>query len=101
MTLFTASAQRYTAQPRMPQPRPTPPRTVVLTEDGIKAMFARTTIILEDGIVPVAGQIIGWKPTSAGCLGAIVLNPLSGRRFLYGPDLAQQGQVPRYLATLN
>ncbi len=42
---------------------------------GIKAMFARTTIILEDGIVPVAGQIIGWKPTSAGMIALNRMRP--------------------------
>ncbi len=74
---------------------------LVLTDDMVKAMFARSNVYLNDGVVPVEAEIIGWQRTSVGCLGAIVLNKLAGARFLFGPDLAKGGNVPKLLARLT
>jgi hypothetical protein len=84
------------AQPQ----RPKPSQVVVLTDDMVKDMFANAIVHLNDGVVPVAGEIIGWQRTDAGCLGAIVVNKLTGARFLFGPDLSKGGRVPKLLARL-
>ena len=81
----------------VPQHRP----VQVLTDDMVKAMFARSTVHLNDGVVPVEAEIIGWQRTTAGCLGAIVLNRLTGARFLFGPDLGRGSAVPKLLARLT
>lgn len=103
MRFIAPSNNTVSRQPSLPATswqKPVQQHVVVLTDDAVKAMFARATVVLHDGIVPVQGEIIGWKRTSAGCLGAIVINRLTGARFLYGPDLAKGGGVPRPLARL-
>ena len=73
---------------------------VVLTDDMVRDMFARTTVFLEDGVVPVEGKLIGWKRTNRGPLGAIYANPETGARFLFAPDLRKQGTEPICIARL-
>lgn len=72
----------------MQLPPSLPPRPQVrLTDTQVKARFAAEPhILLDDGPVTVAGKIIGWQRTNAGTLGAIVLNPLTNRRMLFGID---------------
>lgn len=98
--LFTTSSRqpRPQAQPRS-RPHTPHPRTA-LSDSAVRAMFARARVLLTDGAVPVEGVVIGWQRTSAGLLGAIVANPLTGARFLYGPDLATGGHKPRFLTRL-
>lgn len=68
--------------PTMPKVR----KPTVLTDETVRTMFARARIILKDGVVPVEGKVIGWKKTDAGPLGAIVVNPLTDNRYLFGID---------------
>lgn len=70
-----------------------------ITDDTAKRTLSRARIILQDGPVPVEGQIIGWKRTHAGPLGAVVANPVTGARSLWGVDFAT-GR-PRPLARLG
>lgn len=73
-------------------------KVVLLTDAKVKKVLTRARLILDDGPVAIEGAIIGWKRTHAGPLGAIVLNPLTGARFLWGVDLASG--KPRQLARL-
>ena len=64
-------------------------RTIVVIPDTeVKRILNHARIILKDGPVAVEGRIIGWKRTHAGPLGAVVVNPLTGARFLWGVDFA-------------
>jgi hypothetical protein len=56
------------------------------TDPEVKSAFGRATVMLGDGPFPVAGKVIGWRRTNAGGLGAIVANPVTGRRFLFCLD---------------
>ena len=79
-----------------------PHSAIILTDDAVKAMFKRTNIILTDGVVPVAGKVIGWQQHHAtGLLNGIVVNELTGVRYLYGPDLAKGGRGLRLITRLN
>ncbi|NYS26033.1 hypothetical protein HUK65_13685 [Rhodobacteraceae bacterium 2376] len=73
---------------------------VVFTDDMARDMFARTTVLLEDGVLPVKGKQIGWKRTNRGLLGAIYVNPNTGARFLFAPDLRKQCAEPTCIARL-
>ena len=102
--LFAKSAYhpRPAHQPKPFHKAQRPAAPVVLTDDIIKAMFQNATIILNDGVVPVAGKLIGWRRHAAtGLLNGIVVNELTGNRFLYGPDLAKAGQTLKQVGTLK
>ena len=82
------------------KPRSAAGEIIVITDADVKDMFNRTTVILEDGVVPVTGRRIGWKRTNRGLLGAIYANPDTGARFLFAPDLRKKGAEPVCLAQL-
>ena len=80
------------------KPKSKPP-IVVMSDDVCKRILSTTPIMLNDSFVRVQGRVIGWKRTNLGTLGAVVLNELSGQRFLFCVDIAT-GR-PRKLATLG
>lgn len=64
-----------------------PKKPIVLTDERVKAIFAaHPRILMNDGAVAVEGVIIGWQRTDIGTLGAIVCNPITNKRVLYGID---------------
>lgn len=67
--------------PKSPMPRP-----VVLTDEKVREIFAREPIRMNDGAFPVFGRVIGWQRLDSGVLGAIVVNPETDKRVLYGID---------------
>ena len=69
------------------------------TDREVKRIFAQTVITLPDGPFEVAGKLIAYRRTHAGALGAIIANPITGRRFLYCIDFVT-GR-PRYLERLT
>lgn len=73
----------YSSQPKYRAPQPRPP---VLTDDLVKQKFSGFAPRLHDGPFPVFGKVIGWDYHD-GRLGAIVVNPQTDRRFLFGIDL--------------
>ena len=73
---------------------------VVITDDMVRDMFNRSTIVLEDGIVPVLGEFRGWKRTRRGLLGAVYENPNTKALFLFAPDLRKQGTEPICIARI-
>lgn len=72
---------------------------VAASDDMVKRVFSRFRPQLHDGPVPVFGEMTGWQRTKAGPLGAVFVNPLTGRRSLWCLDL--DTQKPRHLATLS
>lgn len=69
------------------------------TDREVKRIFAQTVIALPDGPFDVPGKLIAYRRTHAGALGAIIANPMTGRRFLYCIDFVT-GR-PRYLERLT
>ncbi len=67
------------------QTRPQP--VVVLTDDQAKRRLSRAQIILKDGPADVMGRVIGWKRAKIGVLAAVVLNEVTGARFLVGVNM--------------
>lgn len=79
--------------------RPRRPRTpMVLTDGRVKSILSNSRLTATDTGYPVRGRIIGWKRTSQGTLGAIVVNPVSAARHLFVVDFAT-GR-PRQIARL-
>lgn len=86
------------ATPTQPKQQP---NVVVLTDEAIRALFARVTVLLKDGPVAVEGIVTAWqRHNKTGLLNAIVTNPLTGTRYVYGPDLASHGRTVREIARL-
>lgn len=73
---------------------------VVITDDMVRDMFNRSTIVLEDGVVPVLGEFRGWKRTRRGLLGAVYENPNTKALFLFAPNLRKGGNEPICIARL-
>lgn len=102
MSLFNYLPTRRPANQRahvhiVPAQRPF--RVVVMpSDDEVKAMFARTKIIMKDAPIDVEAKVIGFTRTNAGSLGAILANQLSGRRELWSLDFTTR--QPRFLALL-
>jgi len=94
MTLFTTYAD-VRRQPAMPirQPKGYIPDSIV------KRVFRQSRITLHDGPIPVTGKVLGWNKTNAGPLGAVIGNPITGRRFLYCLDF--RTLQPRELTRLT
>jgi len=78
--------------------RPTSHVIVAPSNDDAKRIFERFRPLLDDGPVAVQGQLIGWKTTNAGSLGAVFVNPLTGKRTLWALDF--RTRQPRQLAIL-
>lgn len=90
---------RYMITP-LNQPRAArPPIVLAPSDDEVKRFFSRFSPVLNDGPVIARGKRIGWKRTNAGPLGAIYLNELTGRRFLFCIDFANR--KPRLLIELG
>lgn len=62
------------------------PVTRFFSDSEVKSAFGRAHVMLYDGPFPVTGKVIGWRRTNAGTLGAIIANPVTGRRFLFCLD---------------
>lgn len=56
------------------------------TDRTVKRIFAQTIVTVADGPFEVPGTLIAYRRTHAGALGAIIANPMTGRRFLYCID---------------
>ena len=67
---------------------------VVIPDADAKRILSYSRIMLNDGPYLVEGRVIGWKRTDAGPLGAVVANPVTGARSLWGVDFATRRPRP-------
>lgn len=98
MSLFKLVQVRSPRPRHHATPRSAPNIVVAPSDEEVRKVMQRTRVVMKDGPVDVEGQLIGWKKTDAGPLGAIFANPLTNRRELWALDFTTR--KPRPLAVL-